>query len=106
MIPVQRLRELRSLQREGRSTAAFNIELADTLRDHADALLDSYEREGARDSAFLIAAREAIAERDHLKAVLTQVIELLKSIRAWDHMDTAADGAFWRGEIDRVVTHG
>lgn len=29
--------------------------------------------------------------------------ELLKRIREWDHLDTAADGPFWRREIDRVL---
>jgi hypothetical protein len=27
----------------------------------------------------------------------------LRRIRAWDHMDTAADGAFWRAEIDKLL---
>lgn len=28
---------------------------------------------------------------------------LLRRIRRWDHMDTAADGAYWRAEIDRAL---
>lgn len=31
---------------------------------------------------------------------------LLERIREWDHMDTAADGRYWRGEIDAaLVSH-
>jgi hypothetical protein len=29
--------------------------------------------------------------------------ELLRRIRAWDMLDEAADGAFWRGQIDDVL---
>ena len=38
-----------------------------------------------------------------LQCQLEQRDELLLRIAAWDHMDTAADGAFWRGEIQRVT---
>lgn len=29
--------------------------------------------------------------------------ELLRRLYNWDHMDTAGDGAYWRGEIDKVL---
>jgi len=30
---------------------------------------------------------------------------LLRRIRAWDHMDTALDGGYWKSEIDKLVPH-
>lgn len=38
-----------------------------------------------------------------LRCQLEQRDELLLRISAWDHMDTAGDGAFWRGEISKVT---
>jgi hypothetical protein len=29
--------------------------------------------------------------------------QLLKRIHEWDHMDTAADGSYWRAEIEKLT---
>lgn len=31
---------------------------------------------------------------------------LLRRIHQWDHMDSAADGKFWRGQIDEAIGGG
>jgi len=38
----------------------------------------------------------AVIERAELRALLRRLYE-------WDHMDSAADGDFWRGEIDKAL---
>jgi hypothetical protein len=35
---------------------------------------------------------------------LIELRTLLKRLWGWDHMDFAADGQYWRAEIERVVT--
>lgn len=32
-----------------------------------------------------------------------QLRTLLDRLRKWDHMDTAADGSYWRSEIDKAL---
>jgi hypothetical protein len=32
-----------------------------------------------------------------------RALDLLQRLRAWDHFDGAADGPFWRREIDAVL---
>jgi hypothetical protein len=39
------------------------------------------------------------ADRDAQKARADRLAELLGLIYRWDHMDTAADGPYWRNEI-------
>lgn len=34
---------------------------------------------------------------------MSKEIELLCRIRGWDHLDNAADGSYWKGEIDKVL---
>ena len=48
-----------------------------------------------------IAAQRKEIER--LRETVKRLAAALREIRAWDHMDTAADGAFWRAEIDKLL---
>ncbi len=34
---------------------------------------------------------------------IKELESLLDSIYKWDHMDTAADGKYWRNEIEKVL---
>ncbi len=46
-------------------------------------------------------SKESLAT--HLLPELVRVRALLQRIREWDHLDSAADGPFWKREIDRVL---
>ncbi len=38
------------------------------------------------------------------KAGATRLEDLVKRFREWDHLDNAADGQFWKDEIDKITT--
>ena len=42
--------------------------------------------------------------RDAALSRIAELEKLLKGLYAWDHMDTAGDGKFWRGEIERALS--
>ena len=46
---------------------------------------------------------DAIYCEGHAKEYSAPLVDLLKRIRAWDMMDTAADGAYWRKAIDAAI---
>lgn len=60
----------------------------------------SRNQRNANNASFIAAAREALptALRE-----LQAARQLLFRIQEWDHMDTAADGAYWRGEIQNLL---
>jgi hypothetical protein len=43
------------------------------------------------------------AEVEALRAENERLRALLRRLYEWDHMDSAADGAFWRSEIDKAL---
>lgn len=49
------------------------------------------------------AATAACADIARLTSRCAEFMALLRRLREWDHMDTAADGSYWRGEIDRAL---
>lgn len=46
---------------------------------------------------------EAVRKLEHENARVVARDRLLWQLNEWDHMDTAADGAFWRGQIAHVL---
>lgn len=73
--------ELAALYEATRNSRATNEEMF-AYMDMADEAMP----------ALLAAAREAAELR-----------KLLKRIHGWDHMDSAADGPYWRSEIDKAT---
>lgn len=43
------------------------------------------------------------AEIDQLRTERDEARALLRRIRAWDHLETAADGPYWQREIDAAT---
>ena len=63
--------------------------------------LDQDAREAAVESLLLLVALVAELEQgaSEKESRLARYANLLQRIFHWDHMDTAADGPFWKSEI-------
>jgi regulator of replication initiation timing len=44
-----------------------------------------------------------VESNDKLRAENKELRVLLQRIYEWDHMDSAADGPYWRSEIDKAL---
>lgn len=77
---------------EGRKAERAAVEqYAERMRERADWWEEKFQKQCAE-------ADRAVSER-------MQADYLLRRISSWDHMDTAADGAYWRGEIEKVLSN-
>jgi len=47
-----------------------------------------------------------VRERSELRAENEWLRALLRRLYEWDHMDSAGDGPFWRGEINKALGRG
>jgi len=47
--------------------------------------------------------KEQVMLREAAEARADELANLLRRIRQWDHLDSAADGPYWKREIDAAL---
>lgn len=52
------------------------------------------------------AVQAALATNEKRNKRIDALEGLLRRIRQWDMLDAAADGAYWKGEIDKLIAEG
>ena len=67
------------------------------------ALLDERDALVRERDAVLAANRDCLLHFDALKAERDALAAMLRRIRAWDMLDVAGDGAYWKREIDAAL---
>lgn len=95
---LTRLYEQDALHTEARGMLNQMAETYKRERDEArNAISDGIT---SAESSFLVAANAEWRRRN------ANLAALLLRLRAWDMMDSAADGAYWRKEIDALLAEG
>jgi hypothetical protein len=66
------------------------------LRAEVERLVEKYDSLNAYAHKIEEESRQSAFEVERLRALLQRIAE-------WDHMDSAADGPYWRSEIDKAL---
>lgn len=93
----------------GETIAALRAE-AERLRSWSKSAQEAFERGHRLEDEverYQTLLRETLEiwhdEEAKLRAENERLRTLLQRLYEWDHMDSAADGVFWRSEIDKVL---
>lgn len=84
-----------------------SVAMHDAVRERLTAQRDEARAECAVRDAYVtqVKADRYAVEQAHAESVAyAEALEaLLHRLRAWDHFDGAADGTYWRSQIDAVL---